>query len=259
MKDHMGSRRWSVTALAVGLPVGVALAGVPWRAAVPVTDVVAVLVGTVAVAGRFGARATPLLAATSAGVAFDLLWVQPYGSLAVHHRGDLLTGVVLFVVGLAVAESSRRHRAARWHTRRMRRALRGRWVEASEHLGTVGRVAADIAEGDDAGLVVLDVARALVDVLDLRDCSFEPLPLAPAARPVLLHCGEVEYRGVRWDPARIGLPTAGFHVPVAARGRVVGRFDCVPRRSVPVRRDRVQVAVTLSDQAASALLLAAVP
>jgi hypothetical protein len=247
-----------VTALAVGIPAAVALAGVPWRASLPAADVAAVLVGAVALSGRFGARPTPLLAALSAGLAFDLLWVEPYGSLVVRNPGDRLTGLVLFAVGLAVAEPSRRHRAARWQTRRLRRMLRSRRAEAVEHLGTVERVAADIAEGDDAGLVVLDVARALVDVLDLRDCSFEGAPLAPGTCPVLMHTGELDYRGVRWDPARIGFPDRGFHVPLAARGRVVGRFVCVPRRSGPVRRDRVRVAVTLTDQAASALLLASV-
>jgi hypothetical protein len=146
--------------------------------------------------------------------------------------------------------------------RRLLRVVRVRWrsrrARAREHVQTVERVAAGIAAGDAAGLVVLDVARALVDLLDLRDCSFERAPFAPGARAVLVHTGELELRGIRWDPAVITPPARGFHVPAAARGEVVGRYLCVPRRTVPLAREAVVVALALVDQAAAALRLASV-
>jgi hypothetical protein len=252
----MELRHWSATALAVALPAAVAAAALPLRATVVAADVAAVLVGVVAVAGAtLGTRATPVLAAASAALAFDLLWARPYGTVAVRAPGDLATGAVLLVVGATLAELGRRRRP---HARRRLRQpmWRPRRVVEAEHLATVGQVAAGIADGDDAGLVVLDVARALVGVLDLRDCSFERAPFDRGDRAVLRHTGELELRGVRWDPAVITPPARGFHIPVAARGRVVGRYLCVPRRTVPVRRGSVVVALTLVDQAASALVLA---
>jgi hypothetical protein len=248
-------RRWSTTALAVALPAAVAWAGTPFRAQLSAADVAAVLVGVVAVVGAVGVRATPVLAAASAAMAFDMAWAAPDGTLRVRDPADRLSAVVLLVVGATLAELGRRRRA-RWRRPwRRPRLWRSRDEEALDHLHTVGRVAADIAEGDDAGLVLLDVSCALVELLDLRDCAFEQPPFPPGERPVLLHTGELELRGVRWDPARTGLPTRGFAIPVAARGHVEGRFLCVPRRPGTVRPDRVVVALTLVDQAASAVVL----
>jgi hypothetical protein len=134
---------------------------------------------------------------------------------------------------------------------------RGR-VDELVHLRTVGRVASEIADGDAAGLVVLDVARSLVDVLRLRDCELQLPPFADGSAPVLCRTGEMELWGVRWDPTLIGLPEAGFSIPIVARGRTEGRYVCSPVRRWNPSREQVTVALTLADQAASALLLDAV-
>ena len=248
----MARSRSPLTVLAVVAPLVAAVAAAPLRARVPSADVAAVLVGVVALAGSVGSRASPVLSALSAAVAFDVLWAEPYGSLQVRDPGDRLTGVVMFVVGTLVASFCRRRHGVlrRWLLRR--RPRRG----PTQHLDTVSRVAEDIADGDDAGLVVLDVARTLVEVLALKDCWFEVPPLTGAPKAVLVHGGELELGGTRWDPGLIGLPDDGFHVPVVARGRVEGRFVCVPRRRQPVPRECILVALTLADQTASALLLA---
>jgi hypothetical protein len=34
----------------------------------------------------------------------------------------------------------------------------------------------------------------------------------------------MELLGVRWDPTSIGLPEAGFYLPVIARSRTAGRY-----------------------------------
>jgi hypothetical protein len=248
----MRVRLWFLTVLAVVLPAIVAIAALPWRARVPSADVAALLVGVVTLAGTMGLRATPIMAAFSAGATFVVFWTEPYGALQVRDPGDRLTGVVLLVVGAVLAEfcRARRQRLVR------HRRTRFRWTaDGTTQLQTVSRVAADIAGGDDAGLVVLDVARGLVELLDLKDCSFELSRSESPSRPELVPPGEMVLRGTRWDPAPIGLPLNGFDIPVVARGRVEGTFVCVPRRSRRVSRESLDIAITLADQAAFALLL----
>ncbi len=48
----------------------------------------------------------------------------------------------------------------------------------------------------------------------------------------------------------------GFDLPVIARRQLAGRFVCQPRTRISVSREQLAVALTLADQAASALLLA---
>jgi GAF domain-containing protein len=72
----------------------------------------------------------------------------------------------------------------------------------------------------------------------------------------LLPNGELTLDGFRWSPINIGISASGFDVPVIARGRVAGRFVCVPRSRVSVSTEQLAVALTFADQAASALLLA---
>lgn len=143
-------------------------------------------------------------------------------------------------------------------TRRHRTSWRRERAEESVHLRTVGRVASEIADGDTAGLVVLDVARSLVELLWLRDCELQLPPFTGGPKPVLCRTGEMELWGVRWDPTLIGLPEAGFSIPIVARGRIEGRYLCTPARRWNPSRERMTVARTLADQAASALLLDAV-
>ncbi len=121
----------------------------------------------------------------------------PYGTLRMHDPADRVTGVVVLVVGVSLAELGRRS-PARWRRPWRRPQLwRTRDEEVADHLQTVSRVAADIAEGDDAGLVLLDVSCALVELLDLRDCAFKRPPFPPRERPRLVHTGELEMWGVR--------------------------------------------------------------
>jgi hypothetical protein len=178
-----------------------------------------------------------------------------------------VVGVVAFALGAASGRVWRRLRGAeppraRASTRRRyRRPRRQSAAEARRDcrqslasVRSMGRVAEQVAGGDSASFVVLDVARTLVELLDLADCRYEPASGA-SGRPVLLHGGELEYRGVRWSPSQIGLPDRGFDLPMVARGHLVGRFVCLPRRRWAVPEDRVLAATALVDQAASAQLI----
>jgi hypothetical protein len=209
------------------------------------------------VAGTLGAAASPVLAGAVAGTAYAVLWAEPYGSVEVHSGEDRLSALVVFAVGSGLGAFCRRRRtrvAAGPEAGAPRPIVEGRRTTTG-HLRTVGRVAGEIADGDMAGLVVLDVARSLVEVLGLSDCEFQVPPLDNPQRPCLRRDGWLESRGHDWDPTAIGLPDTGFYLPVVARGRVEGRYLCTPRRRRRPSRERVDVALTLADQAASALLL----
>jgi len=256
----MDLRRWVTTCAPGGVPAVVALVALPLRDGLPSADVAAVLVAAVAVAGTFGAAASPLVAGVAAGLAYSVLWAEPFGSIEVEGGADRLSVVVIVVVGGALGVFCRRLRAAPGSSAEVRplRPIVEPRRSTTEHLQTVGRVAGGIADGDMAGLVVLDVARSMVDVLRLRDCEFEVPPLAAPGKPCLRRDGWLERRGHDWDPTAIGLPESGFYVPVVARGQVAGRFLCTPRSRHRPSRERVEVALTLADQVASALLLEAV-
>ena len=141
------------------------------------------------------------------------------------------------------------------HIRRWFRSRAARRSAASDHVRTLSRVANEIADGDITGLVVLDVARSLVELLDLRDCEFQLPPFAADDTPCLRRDGRLELQGTMWDPATIGFPPGGFLVPVVARGCTEGRYRCTPAGRGKTSLDQVVVALTLADQTASALLL----
>jgi hypothetical protein len=257
----MVGRRGALTLLGTALPAATAVLALPLRAELAPANLAAILVGVVALAGTLGAAPTPVLAGASGALAFSVLWSEPYGSIEVQHPGDRISGAVVFLVGTGLAVFGRRRQRHRTWRRRPWPSLRRRPRHAHVQAEHLGRVAAEIADGDTGGLVVLDVARSLVDVLRLGDCRFEvpPFDVDPAEPQVVLRrTGELELRGIRWDPTRIGLPATGFCIPVVARGHTEGRYICLPRRPWRPADEQVGIALALADQAASALLLDAV-
>jgi K+-sensing histidine kinase KdpD len=163
----MPARRWFMTACPALCPTALAFAALPLRHVLPAADVAVALVGAIALLGTLGGRLAPALGAISGAVAFDVLWVAPYGSLQIRDPSDRLTGLLVLAVGGGLAERNRRRRRRPARTLRIQlpRSIR------SAHLSTIRRVAGDIAEGDTAGVVVLDIARSLVDVFRLRDAD----------------------------------------------------------------------------------------
>jgi hypothetical protein len=268
----------------------------------PNADVAIVIVAVVALAAVGGTRLWSLTGAAGGALAFATLWARPTGSLRVESPADRMTGVLLFVVGVLLAELVRVRRspdgvespgrlgralragpaATRTATESAAQALaraRGRarrvggtvvrglgWSHwrpfrrdgSVDPLRSVGRVAHEVAEGDDPEFIVLDLARTLVDLLELDDCRFEAAPLVTDRRATLIHSGELELRQHRWSPCQLGLPERGFHLVVAARGQTLGRFVCSPAHHHNVPEERIVAALALVDQAASARLIASV-
>lgn len=153
-------------------PLAVAGALVPLRNSIDNANIALLLAATVVVVASSGHRAATLLAAISGTVWFDVLHTHPYGSLSMSRGDDIVTAVVLLVVGVAVGElaiRNRRHVAASVKTR--------------EEIVRLHAVAQLVARGDVSEHVVSTVADELRRLLYLRDCRFEPGPTVQGIRP----------------------------------------------------------------------------
>jgi hypothetical protein len=255
-------RRSTVAVLRCGAPAVAALALSPLRGTVSNADAALVIVAAVALAGVSGRRLTSVVGAVGGAVTFAVLWATPEGVPRVDRGADLVAAVMILAVGVLLTELVRRGREDAVPPP----ARRHRWWPVGFRrprlplgpLRSVGRVAQEVADGDDAEFILLDVARTLVELLDLDDCRYETAPLADASRATLVHGGELELQQLRWTPMQLGLPERGFDLLVEARGQTLGRFVCSPRHRRTIGEDRVLAALALVDQAASARLIASV-
>ena len=211
--------------------LGVALALVSVRGEVHSEAIALVLAVTVAVAGRVGSRAGGIAAALMAAAAFNFFHTEPYLSLKIADSDDILTTILLLVVGLVVGGLSARADAS------------NRGPD-----GAVTRVLTVAMEGDHDD-VEMSVRAELIEVLHLRRCWFatEPLDLpalersgsvlpgdgvvdlggrpGPSLRPPRLHPRPGDRRERRRPAGRHRAGGGARAQP--RRGRTVGRVGVV--------------------------------
>jgi len=200
---------------------------------------VLVIVG-VAASGR---RLPGVLAALSAAVWFDFFLTQPFHRFAIDDRDDLETAVLLSIVGIGVTE------LALWGRRQQ-----ARLSERDGYLDGVMSAADIVARGEASPQVVLDlVGRQIVELLGVDSCTYGPGP--PGAHARLERDGTVSRDGHVIDVERSGLPTNDvIELPLGPAARPVGRFVLTASTHVVwTTPEQRRVAVTLADQAASAL------
>jgi hypothetical protein len=194
--------------------LAVAFALVTVRGEVHSEAIALVLAVTVAVAGRCGGRSGGIAAALTAATAFNFFHTQPYPSLKIDNADDVLTTVLLLVVGLVVGGLSSR-------VDDVRRAPDS----------AVTRVLTVAMEGDHAD-VESSVRAELLTVLDLRECWFET--------------GQVDLPALA---SRGRIPDGGIAISVDAPGRHFGHLVCIPSpesgASVADRRAAVALAEVL--------------
>jgi len=258
--ERTGPGAWVLVGRAALVPAAVAAALLPLGDGVAAGNVALVLVAAVAVSAPGRSWWTPLAAATSGAAAFAVLWAPPTGSPTVDRSSHRVSIVLVFAVGLVLARLGQRWRPGRLDlldsaTWRVRQALRR--PRGLDCLRSVGRLSEEVACGDSASFIRIDVARTLVELLDLRDCRYETAPYLPSTRPVLQHPGWLTIGPVGWSPVHVGLPEHGFDIVVEARGLPVGRFVCAPRRAGHAHEDSILAALALVDHAAMACLIEA--
>jgi K+-sensing histidine kinase KdpD len=238
---HLVSPRTAVMAAAILAPIAVATALIPWRARLDTSDNALILVVVIVAVASTGRRTAALVAALVSALSFDFFLTRPYYSLRITREQDLITEILLLVVGVAVGELAargRRHRDAAWQGRRDVAALHGLTELAAS--GRDPREVASAAEGE------------LRHLLFLRDCDFtlhEPTDVTARLTPD----GTVKVGEELWPTDRIGLPSRSVDLPVRSGGWLVGHFVLTPTPGRPVARDRLLVAVALADQVGAAM------
>jgi hypothetical protein len=179
-----------------------------------------------------------------AALAFDAFDTAPYGTLAIARSDDLVTTVVLALIGVGGGELAVRvHRA------------RGASQTGTDGFSRVRDAAALLAGGEETALIVGAVAAEVRRLLGLRDCWYEagiPATAKEVTRLGLLS----DIMAARLPdvvPLAAAPPWDHVALPVWAQGRRIGTFVLVVTPGVPLEAPALSVAVTLADQAGAAL------
>ena len=222
--------------------LGVAAALVGVRGETANVNVALVLVLVVIAAAILGGRLAGAMSGLVAATAFDFFHTRPYGSLKIASANDVLTTLLLLVVGVVIGEAAERSNRAR---ARLREDLR--------HLRRLHRVSGLAVSGaEDHRDLVMAVTAELVDTLRLDQCSFERPPFLREL-PHLASDGTITGPlGARLS-GDVGLPADGLDLRVVGRRGTVGRFVLVPEPGVRASTERLLVAVALAQELGLAL------
>lgn len=235
------SRPVALVVLAVAAPVALALSLLPLRGQIPSATIALGLAVLVSAVAAIGSRLPAAMAAVSAALSFDGFYTQPYGSVSISNAGDVETTVLLLVGGLIVGQLSARNREHRT-----------RVSQSSDTLARLQAIAEMLASGAPANEVVVAVVAELQDMLGLRSCRFDT-SFPDAAGPMIERSGEVSWGRIWWGFDTLGLPGKPISLGVENQHHRLGRFVLVAEPGTRVTQQQLLAAVTLADQAGTAL------
>jgi hypothetical protein len=236
--------RNDLPAIALGglATVAVSLVFAPFRTGVGGANVALILVLVIIAAAAAGGRRAGITTSLVAALAFNFLHTQPYLSLRIDGPQDIVTFVLLIVVGLATGQLA--HLAAR----------RGRDAKVRTE-GIAGlHELSQLVTARASSEVVIDRATVyLVRELHLAGCEFHWGDDA-AAPPDLDHRGVLQGT-MRHTDGGFELPEGGVSLPVRDRDlTVVGRFVLEPRPRQAVTLVDRKLAVLVADLVGPALV-----
>lgn len=242
MFEYVRARRDRIGAVcALVVPPAVCAVLIPARASLPNTDAALVLVVFTVAVAAFGSRVAGLLAALGTALWFDFFLTVPYERLAITHRTDIETTVLLLVVGAAVTELAV---AAR---------RRGRVVALDEALlAVVESTAGLVARGEPVAAVTAQACVQLRAVLGVRACVFERAPVH--LRGLRLEAdGSLRWGAAAWNLAEHGFPNEMIDLPARYAGEVYGRFVLTPVPGNAPNAHARRTAVVLANLAGAAV------
>lgn len=216
----------------------------PLRDRIGLTNVALILTLVVVVAAVFGGRIAGTTTALVAALGFNAVHTRPYGSLRIDRPEDILTCVLMIVVGVVVGQ------LAHWAGVRNRRG--GRGSDGVRHLDELAALVAGRASRQE---VVERASVALVEQLRLESCRFVAGVDSGASSLVELGSrGELARGDLRHHPDGFELPRSGVSLPVRAPdGSTVGRFVMRPTPGTGVSLLDRQIAGLVADLVAPAL------
>jgi K+-sensing histidine kinase KdpD len=227
---------------AIGAIAAVLIAGllVPLRDWLGSANVALILAAIVVGAAIFGGRFAGGITSIAAALSFDYFYTQPFYDLRINDHQDIVTALLLLVLGVAVGQLA----VMRYGARRVEQLH----ARGAAHLEDVAAVVAAGANLDEVWPVV---RRALIDQLDLAACQFEPAPFS-TEHTSLDRAGHIDTRKLRYEPGGFALPLDGVTVPVVANREELGRLVLVPRPGRGTTRAQRRVVIALADQLAVA-------
>ena len=243
----MTRREAAVGTLAVVSPFALAAAAIPLRARTPNTTVALVLSLVVTGLAATNSRPVGALAGLAAGLGFDVFHTRPYGSLSMTRAADVQTAALLIGVGVLVG-----------HVAAQSRRNRGQVIESIGGLVRVHGVAEMVASGEPVGEVVLAAAESITSLLGLRSCTFDP-SFAASPGPFVERSGRVTWGSLTWASASTGLPSQPITLVIEHQGRPMGRFVLHADPGHLATEWQLRTAVSLADQAGSAIAAQGVP
>jgi K+-sensing histidine kinase KdpD len=202
-----------------------------------------VLVLAVAVVSAAGLRPAGLVAAVTTGLAYDYFWTEPYYSFRIFDTQDILTVLLLVLVGAAIEQLS-------WWGGRQRDAAARRL----DYLTALRRASEPIAPETHAATLEA-ISDTVIKVLDADSCRLVLDERLPAT--VLHDDGSVTRAGRVMDVDTDGLPTDDvIAIPVPRPDADPGYFAVIAATHVArPRAEQRQVAGLLAHLAAGSLAL----
>ena len=199
------------------------------------------LVLAVAVVSAAGLRPAGLVAAATTALAYDYFWTDPYYSFRIFDTQDILTVLLLVLVGGAIEQLS--WWAGRQHAVAARRL---------DYLNALRRAAEPIAPETQAATLEA-ISDTMITVLDADSCDLVLDDRLPAT--VLHGDGSVTRAGQIMDVDTAGLPTDDvIAIPVPSADDRVAYFAVTAATHVArPRAEQRQVAALLAHLAAQSL------
>jgi hypothetical protein len=182
------------------------------------------------IGGRWAGGATALAGA----LGFDYFLTKPYDSLAIKDGSEIITTILLFVVGIAVGQI----------VLERVRAERGKQDGVDEVSG-LHRVSRLVADGAPVGDVVTAVEVEVAKVLLIPGCTYSLLP-PDLPRPSMDETGRIDAAYIHVEDG-FALPAEGIVIPVRSAGTRAGWLVCEPpAQLVGVSPDRRRTALVLA-------------
>jgi K+-sensing histidine kinase KdpD len=238
------SRRRLAPLVALLAPPAAAAALIPARSHTDNANIALGLVVVVVAVATMGHRVATVVSAVSAAVWFDFFQTRPYYSFSIRTHDDVVTAVLLLVVGVVVGELAIRTR------RHLDEARTGSGDISHLHV-----IAETVADGEGSAVAVASVADELRRLFDLQACTFEASPFEELTKIARFErSGNVVFGGLNWGVGTMGLPGKQVELVVSGYGQTFGRFLLTPTPGHPVSFDRRIVAIALADQVAAAFV-----